>query len=112
MGKKQQQANSNGLPSETAMNEHESEKEREEDILYETALFNHFSLWRAPYGLGAHYPDFSFDGMPFFDLLLRDLGLNPGRKGGWIREILGEPYLPKEYRGVVDGWKSRKGLNS
>lgn len=112
MEKKRQQANSNGIPSETAMNEHEPEKERDEDILYETALFNRFSLWRAPYGFGARYPDFAFDNIPFFDLLLRDLGLNPWRKGGWVREIFGGPYLPKDYRGVVDEWKNRKGLNS
>lgn len=112
MEKKPQQANSNGTPSETAMNVHEPEKERDEDILYETALFNRFSLWRAPYGFGARYPDFAFDNIPFFDLLLRDLGLNPWRKGGWVREIFGGPYLPTDYRGVVDEWKNRKGLNS
>lgn len=111
MEKRPQQANLNGLPSETAMNGYESEKEREEDILYETALFNRFNLWRAPYGFGARYPDFAFDNIPFFDLLLRDLGLNPWRKGGWIREIFGGPYLPKDYREVVDEWISRKGLN-
>ena len=104
--KKRQQANSNGI------HEHEPEKERDEDILYETALFNRFSLWRAPYGFGARYPDFAFDNIPFFDLLLRDLGLNPWRKGGWVREIFGGPYLPTDYRGVVDEWKNRKGLNS
>lgn len=110
MEEKPKKANPNGIPRETAMNDHEAEKESE-NILYETALFNRFSLWRAPYGFGARYPDFGFDNIPFFDLLLRDLGLNPWRKGGWIREIFGGPYLPKDYRGVVDEWKSRKGLN-
>lgn len=112
MEKKSQKANSNGILSETAMNDHEAEKEREEDFLYETALFNRFSLWRAPYGFGARYPDFAFDNIPFFDLLLRDLGLNPWRKGGWIREIFGGPYMPTDYRGVLDEWKSRRGVNS
>lgn len=110
MEEKPKKANPNGIPRETAMNDHEAEKESE-NILYETALFNRFSLWRAPYGFGARYPDFGFDNIPFFDLLLRDLGLNPWRKGGWIREIFGGPYLPKDYRGVVDEWKNRKGLN-
>ena len=109
--KKPTKANPNGIPSEVVMNDHEAEKMSDEDILYETALFNRFSLWRAPYGFGARYPDFAFDNIPFFDLLLRDLGLNPWRKGGWIREIFGGPYLPKDYLGVVDEWKIRKGLN-
>lgn len=110
MEEKPKKANANGIPGETTMNDHEGEKDSG-DILYETALFNSFNLWRAPYGFGARYPDFAFDNVPFFDLLLRDLGLNPWRKGGWIREIFGGPYLPKDYRGVVDEWKSRKGLN-
>lgn len=110
--KKPQQANSNGILSEAVMSGYESEKGKEEDILYETALFNRFSSWRAPYGFGARYPDFAFDNIPFFDLLLRDLGLNPWRKGGWIREIFGGPYLPKDYREVVDEWKSKRGFKS
>ncbi|KAL8826959.1 MAG: hypothetical protein Q9170_007203, partial [Blastenia crenularia] len=49
--------------------------------LYETALFSRFGRWRSPMGYGARYPDYVFDGLPFFDLLLGDLGLRRWRKG-------------------------------
>ena len=77
-------------------------------IFYDTALFNRGCRWRAPYGYGSRYPDFMFDGLPYFDLLLRDLGLRFWRKG---RTMLGEMfsggYLPKDYRGVVEEWKAK-----
>lgn len=80
-------------------------------LLYETALFNRFGLWRSPYGYGARYPDFVFDCVPFFDLLLQDLGLNSWRKGwGWIGEVFGGPYLPRDYDGLVDEWKHKRNV--
>ena len=83
------------------------------ELLYETALFNRFGVWRSPYGFGSRYPDFVFEGIPFFDLLLQDLGLRRWRKGwGWLGEVFGGSYLPSDYIGLVDEWKQSqmKGL--
>lgn len=82
-----------------------------ESILYETALFNRFGVWRSPYGFGARHPDFVFDALPFFDLLVQDLGLNSWRKGwGWIGEVFGGPYLPRDYEGLIDEWKKKRSI--
>ena len=74
-------------------------------IQYDTALFNRFGRWRYPMGYGARFPDFVFDGIPYFDLLLRDLGLKSWRKGwGWFGELFGGSYGQEDYRGLVDEW--------
>lgn len=74
-------------------------------IQYDTALFNRFGRWRYPMGYGARYPDFVFDGIPYFDLLLSDLGLRRWRKGwGWLGELFGGSYGQEDYRGLVDEW--------
>ena len=83
-----------------------------ESLLYETALFNRFGLWRTPYGYGARFPDFVFDALPFFDLLLQDLGLNSWRKGwGGIGEVFGGPYLPRDYEGLIHEWKTKRNIH-
>lgn len=80
-----------------------------ESLLYETALFNRIGLWRCPHGHGVRYPDIVFDALPFFDLLVQDLGLNSRRKGwGWIGEVFGGPYSPRDYEGLVDEWKRKR----
>jgi hypothetical protein len=45
------------------------------------------------------------DQVPYWDLLLHDLGLETRRKGGW-RELL-EPYSHEDYAGLVDEWLSK-----
>ena len=76
-----------------------------EDLRYETALFNRFGRWRCPSGYGAKFPDFAFDGVPYYDLLLGDLGVRSWRKGwGWVGEVFGGGYGPEDYRGVVEEW--------
>jgi hypothetical protein len=60
---------------------------------------------RAPYGHGRSYPDLVVDQVPYWDLLLHDLGLETRRKGGW-RELL-EPYSHEDYAGLVDEWLSK-----
>ncbi|KAL8674460.1 MAG: hypothetical protein Q9168_001125 [Polycauliona sp. 1 TL-2023] len=77
--------------------------------LYETALFNRFGRWRYPMGYGARFPDFVFDGLPYFDMMLQDLGLKSWRKGrGWFKELFSKPYLSGDYKGIVEEWR---GLN-
>ncbi|OWP00176.1 hypothetical protein B2J93_5746 [Marssonina coronariae] len=79
------------------------------DLQYQARLHNRFGKWRYPHGWGGQIPDFVFDGLPYVDLLLRDLGVQNRRKGGWFREI-SSPYGPEDYRGVVGEWiaKERK----
>lgn len=72
--------------------------------MYDTALFCRFSRWRAPYGFGARHPDI-FDGLPYLDMLLTDLGLRTWRKGwGLLGEVFGGGYTMKHYRGLVKEW--------
>lgn len=93
----------------------------------ETLLHSQFCRWRYPWGFGTRFPDFVFELMPYLDLLLEDLGLNPSRKmreshayheGGWlntitfgiwstisgsVRETL-EPYGKGDYTGITQEW--------
>ena len=83
-----------------------AEKGEFDEVMYDTALFNRFGKWRTPYGKGEKYPDTVFDGIPYFDLLLRDLGLRSWRKGwGWLGEMFGGSYDQADYRGLVEEWK-------
>lgn len=82
---------------------------QEDRIQYDTALFNRFGRWRYPMGYGARFPDFVFDGIPYFDLLLSDLGLRSWRKGwGWVGELFGGSYGQADYRGLVDEWMRKQ----
>lgn len=47
--------------------------------------------------------------MPVFDMLMRDLGLNPHRKKGWYKEFF-EAYKPRDYRGILEEWMANEGL--
>ena len=84
-------------------------KSSDDAIKYDTALFNRFGKWRCPLGQGARYPDFVFDAVPYFDLLLGDLGLKYWRKGwGIVGEIFGGGYGPEDYTGLIEEWLARK----
>ncbi|KAL8749059.1 MAG: hypothetical protein Q9184_006951 [Pyrenodesmia sp. 2 TL-2023] len=81
--------------------------------LYETALFSRFGRWRYPMGYGARFPDFVFDGMAYFDLLMGDLGLQRWRKGwGWVGEVFGGAYIPGDYTGFVEEWRSKEKMST
>ncbi|KAI0446395.1 hypothetical protein F4803DRAFT_41910 [Xylaria telfairii] len=78
-------------------------------LRYETVLFNRWGTWRYPTDWGSRRPAFTFDAVPYFDLLQRDLGLNPHRKSGWFAEIM-QPYGPDDYQEVNDEWlRKQKG---
>ncbi|MCJ1381655.1 hypothetical protein MMC17_004766 [Xylographa soralifera] len=82
-----------------------AQREATERVMYDTALFNRFGKWRYAMGYGTRIPDFVFDSVPFFDLLLGDLGLRSWRKGwGWVGEVFGGSYAQSDYRGLVDEW--------
>lgn len=76
------------------------------DFEYQTILHSRFGKWRYPSGFGARYPDTVFDGLPYYDMLLKDIGLKSHRKSGWFWEIF-EPYSSKDYIGVVDELKEK-----
>ena len=77
------------------------------DVEYETALYNRYAKWRTPVGFGARFPDFAFDSLPYYDMLLRDLGLNPHRKRGAIANIF-HSHGPQDYSGLVDEWMTKR----
>ncbi|KAI1321951.1 hypothetical protein F5Y16DRAFT_59052 [Xylariaceae sp. FL0255] len=70
---------------------------------YETVLHNRWGKWRYPTDWGNKRPSFTFDAVPYFDLLQKDLGLNPYRKGGWFAEMT-QSYGPDDYQTVEDEW--------
>ncbi|KAF2731876.1 FAD/NAD(P)-binding domain-containing protein [Polyplosphaeria fusca] len=69
-------------------------------VLYETVLHTQFGKWRYSRGFGARFPELWFDCLPYVDLMLKDVGIQNHRKGGWWAERF-TPYLPKDYEGVV-----------
>ena len=70
-----------------------------EEAEWQAMLQNRFYRWRAPNGLGAKGTNMVFEIMPFLDTLMRELGLNWKRKGGW-RELF-EWYGVGDYKGLV-----------
>ena len=81
----------------------------EEEASWDAMLQNRFFRWRAPNGHGSKCPDMIFEMMPYIDTLMRDLGLNPARKGGW-RELF-ESYGVQDYSGLVKEWMEAQGQN-
>ncbi|KAI9172671.1 LOW QUALITY PROTEIN: FAD/NAD(P)-binding domain-containing protein [Paramyrothecium foliicola] len=74
-------------------------------LQYETVLHNRFGKWRCPTDWGStRPPSLIFDGVPYFDLLLHDLGLQRHRKGGWWSEMW-SPYDPRDYKTVNEEWE-------
>jgi cation diffusion facilitator CzcD-associated flavoprotein CzcO len=71
-----------------------------------SVLHARFGHWRYPLGYGARVPDFVFDALPYVDMLLRDVGVEARRKGGWLREVT-EPYGPEDYKGLVGEWRGK-----
>ena len=72
-------------------------------VLWDTMLMTQFGRWRCPSGWGDRFPDFAFDCLPYFDLLLGDLGLKKQRKKGWLADAV-EQNVPEDYGGVVEEW--------
>jgi hypothetical protein len=58
-------------------------------------------------GYGRTAPDVVFDSLPYFDVLLRDLGLEARRKGEWWKEIVAS-YGPEDWRGLVAEWEMKQ----
>ena len=72
-------------------------------VLWDTMLMTQFGRWRHPSGFGDRAPDFVFDSLPYFDVLLGDLGLKKRRKKSWLLEIVGH-YRPEDHGHIVEEW--------
>lgn len=73
-----------------------------DEVFQSTALLQRYAEHRSPHGHGKSVPDLVVDQLPYWDVLLNDLGLETRRKGG-LRELF-EPYTQKDYTGLVDEW--------
>ncbi|KAL7273304.1 hypothetical protein RUND412_003847 [Rhizina undulata] len=70
------------------------------------------NVWRRKRYLsaGERKPTFMYDEIAYVSMLLRELGVNPLRKGGGWKELM-EPYVNRDYRGVLEEWKRVHGVN-
>ncbi|PWW77783.1 FAD/NAD(P)-binding domain-containing protein [Tuber magnatum] len=80
-----------------------------EELDKELAMANVFSKKRY-LSVATKRPCTFFDYMAIVDSMLRELGVNPRRKKGVLRDFF-EPYAPKDYRGIVQEWKKARGLD-
>ncbi|KAF2032559.1 FAD/NAD(P)-binding domain-containing protein [Setomelanomma holmii] len=76
----------------------------QEQVTRDIMMHTQWGKWRYPCGYGASLPDFVFEGIPYVDMLLRDLGLENKRKGSWLKELY-EAYTPADYAGVLDEYR-------
>ncbi|KAF2259942.1 flavin-binding monooxygenase-like protein-like protein [Lojkania enalia] len=81
-------------------------------VKYEVYRDTQYCALRNAMGYGNQYPDLVFDSLPYFDLLMRDLGFEGKRKGKllgvrrWGAECFSS-YGPEDYVGLVDEWENR-----
>lgn len=74
-----------------------------EEIQEEIMLHTQWVKWRFPCGYGASLPDFVFEGLPYVNMLMKDLSLNLYRKRSWMKELT-EAYTPPDFAGMWDEW--------
>ncbi|KAH8886561.1 putative dimethylaniline monooxygenase [Thozetella sp. PMI_491] len=87
----------------------EREAKSQEEITQEVMMHTQWGKWRYPCGYGASLPDFVFEGIPYADMLLKDMGLRNHRKPSFYKELFSH-YTPRDYYGVVDEWKRKVNL--
>ncbi|KAK2604768.1 hypothetical protein N8I77_007668 [Diaporthe amygdali] len=85
----------------------DTDHEVAEKLKYNTVLYSRFGRWRYPAGRGSQLPDFVFDAVPYFDLLMGDLGLKVHRKKGWFAEAT-DPYGPADYADILSEWVAKR----
>ena len=80
-----------------------------EQIRAETYRNTQYCVLRHTFGYGRVSPDLVWDSLPYFDMLLKDLGFMGKRKGGWfgVRECV-KSYGPEDYRGLLEEWERRQ----
>lgn len=72
----------------------------DQEVTSEVMKHTQWGKWRYPCGYGDKIPDFTFESLPYVDLLLNDVGINTHRKRNQIAEIF-EPYKPWDYKGLA-----------
>ncbi|EON97327.1 putative flavin-binding monooxygenase-like family protein [Phaeoacremonium minimum UCRPA7] len=70
-----------------------------DEVHWQTVLHNRFGKWRYPRDIGARFPDFIFEAVPYLDMMMADMGLAVHRKNGWFNEIT-DPYGPEDYANI------------
>lgn len=84
----------------------EREPGSQEAITKEIMMHTQWGKWRYPCGYGASLPDFVFEGIPYVDMLLKDVGINNKRKPSFFQELT-SPYEPKDYDGVLSEYQQK-----
>lgn len=87
-----------------------NEHELMDKVKWQTMLHTQYGKWRCPGGYGSRFPDFVYDGLPYLDMLLRDLGLKNKRKDSLWGNLF-QPYLTYDYAGLVDEWTAKASLS-
>ncbi|GES65483.1 putative dimethylaniline monooxygenase [Aspergillus terreus] len=78
----------------------------------EAVLHSQWCVWRYPSGYGHSLPDMALDVLPYFDLMVRDLGLRHHRKTSPWAELI-EAYKPRDYMKLMEEWNAlRSGEDS
>lgn len=77
--------------------------ETPEEATQEIMLHTQWGKWRYPCGYGASLPDFVFDGLPYVNMLMKDMSINTRRKRGVLKELI-SPYAPPDFAGILDEW--------
>jgi len=78
-----------------------------ERIREEAFRNSQYCILRNAMGYARVAPDIVFDSLPYFDVLLRDLGFEGKRKGGVVRECY-MSYGPEDYTGLLQAWMERE----
>lgn len=87
----------------------EREAETQDAVTREIMMHTQWGKWRFPCGYGASLPDFVFEGIPYVDMLLKDVGIRNKRKSSYFKEIL-SPYCPEDYNGVLDEYRIKNAI--
>ncbi|KAJ4365884.1 hypothetical protein N0V83_008506 [Neocucurbitaria cava] len=76
-----------------------------QQIHHEMLRDTQYCVLRGAMSYGHTLPDLVFDSLPYFDVLLADLGVRGGRKGGWWKG-LGSVWCLMDRR-IIVGWLGR-----
>jgi hypothetical protein len=87
----------------------EREATSQEQIIREIMMHTQWGKWRYPCGYGASLPDFVFEGIPYVDMLLKDVGIENMRKGSFLKELV-SAYTPEDYNGVLEEYRQKHGI--
>lgn len=77
-------------------------------LQWENILHNRFGKWRYPADWGTKKPpSVMLDSVPYWDMLLKDMGLDWNRGRGGLLARLFVPYMPRDYAGIVPEWRAK-----